>query len=48
MEELEDKSKNLIKYIKKKDDELTVKKFDMDIITKKLINKNIELDQKKN
>ena len=29
LEDLEDKSKNLIKFIQKKDDELTVKKFDI-------------------
>ena len=46
MEELEDKSKNLIKFIKKKDDELEVKKFDIDIISRKLENKNIELENK--
>ena len=46
MEDLEDKSKNLIKFIQGKDAELTVKKFDMNIITKKLINKNIELENK--
>ena len=46
LEELEDKSKNLIKFIKKKDEELEVKKFDIDIITRKLENKNIELENK--
>ena len=48
LEELEDKSKNLIKFIKKKDEELEVKKFDIDIITRKLENKNIELENKDN
>ena len=48
LEDLEDKSKNLIKFIQQKDDGLTMKKFDMDIIISKLNYKNNELNQNKN